>query len=126
MSLVGFKAKNHRQQVAKRGADDGVDERITPESVYLPLHAEHGFTLDAAASRANAKCEKFFSLAKSGLNETWADLNDRIVKIAVSQPSPECLEPGQAFALDLENGKIYLLDEWGPGEENVPIRSKSE
>lgn len=72
MSLVGFKAKNHGQQVRKRGADDGVDERITPPEIYEPLHALHGFTLDAAANFQNSKCLKFFDRHIDGLEQSWA------------------------------------------------------
>lgn len=71
MSLVGFKAKNHRQQVAKRGADDGVDERITPPEIFEPLHARFRFTLDAAANAANAKCAKFFTREQDGRMQSW-------------------------------------------------------
>lgn len=71
MSLVGFRAKNHTQQVRKRGASDTVDERITPESVFGPLNAEHGFTLDAAANERNKKCANFYSLSNSGLENSW-------------------------------------------------------
>lgn len=72
MSLVGFKAKNHRQQVTVRGADEGVDERITPASIYDPLHAEHGFTLDVAANARNSKCDRFFGVSDNGLVKSWA------------------------------------------------------
>lgn len=72
MTLVGFKAKNHRQQTAKRGADDGVDERITPASIFDPLHALHRFTLDVAANAANAKVPRFFDREQDGLAQSWA------------------------------------------------------
>lgn len=72
MSLVGYRAKNHPQQVSARGADDGVDERITPDTIYNPLHATHKFSLDAAASAGNAKCPKYFSIQNSGLDNSWA------------------------------------------------------
>ncbi len=71
MSLIGFKAQNHGQQVGKRGALDKVDDRRTPDSLWLPLHAEFGFTLDAAASAENAKCERFFTAADDGLSYSW-------------------------------------------------------
>lgn len=73
MSLVGFKAKNHRQQVAKKGASETVDERITPPSLYQPLHLEHGFTLDVAASPHNAKCPRYFTRELDGLMQSWAE-----------------------------------------------------
>lgn len=72
MSMVGFKAQNHRQQVGKRGALDKVDDRRTPDEVWLPLHEEFGFTLDAAASADNAKCARFFTIADDGLAQSWA------------------------------------------------------
>lgn len=72
MSLVGFKAKNHRQQVAKNGADDGVDERITPPEIFDPLHAKHGFTLDVAANADNRRVPAFYDLKGDGLSGSWA------------------------------------------------------
>jgi hypothetical protein len=73
MSLVGFKAKNHNQQVAARGADDGVDERITPAEIFDPLNARYGFTLDVAANAKNAKCERYFDIETDGLQQCWAE-----------------------------------------------------
>lgn len=71
MSLVGFKGKNHRQQVKKRGADDKTDDRSTRPEIFDPLNAEHGFTLDAAASKDNAKCSKYFTIKENGLEQSW-------------------------------------------------------
>lgn len=68
MTLVGFKAKNHPQQTRKRGADDGVDERITPDEIFLPLYEAHKFTLDVAA---NAKCDLYFDREANGLSRSW-------------------------------------------------------
>lgn len=73
MSLVGFKITNHPQQVGVRGAKDSVDERITPDKVFLPLETEFGFTLDAAANQRNAKAAKFYDLFSSGLSQSWQD-----------------------------------------------------
>jgi len=70
--LVGFKAKNHQQQTKKRGADDGVDERITLPEIFAPLHAVHGFTIDAAANAQNTRCQRFFDKQVDGLIQTWA------------------------------------------------------
>lgn len=72
MSLVGFKITNHPQQVGKRGADDKVDERITPDWLFAPLHDCYDFTLDAAASPGNAKIDTYFTRAKDGLIQPWA------------------------------------------------------
>ncbi len=73
MSLVGFQARNHRQQVGKRGANPLVDDRATPPKVFDPLHERFGFTLDVAASPHNAKCERYFTEEDDGLAQSWAD-----------------------------------------------------
>lgn len=69
--IAGFKAKNHPQQVGKRGADDGVDERITPADIFEDLNEVHGFTIDAAANAQNTKCAKFFTREQNGLGQPW-------------------------------------------------------
>lgn len=71
MSIVGFKARNHPQQVEKRGASDTVDERITPDSLFDPLHSVFQFTLDAAANATNRRVPRFYSLENSGLDASW-------------------------------------------------------
>jgi hypothetical protein len=38
MSLVGFRAQNHEQQVLIRGPRDDVDDRGTTDDVFGPLH----------------------------------------------------------------------------------------
>jgi phage N-6-adenine-methyltransferase len=70
--LVGFQAQNHPQQVAKQGAKDSVDERLTPPRMWQQLHFEFAFTLDAAANSSNAKLPTFFDLRSDGLVQPWA------------------------------------------------------
>lgn len=72
MTLAGFRAQNHPQQVAKRGALDTVDERITPRWLFRQYDHRFAFTLDVAANEANRKTERFFSLEDDGLEQTWA------------------------------------------------------
>lgn len=72
MSLVGYKARNHPQQVSVRRARADVDDRATPPEVFGPLHERFRFTVDVAASAANAKCERFYSEQDSGLTKSWA------------------------------------------------------
>ncbi len=67
MSLVGFSARNHPQQAVR----DFVDDRRTPQDVFAPLNARWGFTLDVAASEANALCPKFFTRETDGLLRSW-------------------------------------------------------
>ncbi len=71
MSLVGFKARNHDQQVRKRGANPAVDDRATSPEVFAPLQERFGFTLDVAASSHNAKCARFLSIEDDGLSKPW-------------------------------------------------------
>jgi phage N-6-adenine-methyltransferase len=71
VSLVNYRAKNHPQQVGKRGADDDVDDRETPPEIFDPLNAEHRFTLDVAASSENAKCRAFYAREQDGLAQSW-------------------------------------------------------
>lgn len=73
MSLVKFAPTNHPQQVGKRGASDTVDERITPDSLWRPLHDRHAFTVDVAANTANAKLPRFYDRESDGLEQSWAD-----------------------------------------------------
>lgn len=47
------------------------DDRPTPDSVFLPLDEEFGFTLDVAASPENAKCEKFYTADDDGISQPW-------------------------------------------------------
>lgn len=75
MSLVGFKAQNHGQQTAKRGPKPEVDDRATPPELFDPLHARFCFSIDVAASPANAKLERFYSTEDDGLAQSWAGHN---------------------------------------------------
>jgi phage N-6-adenine-methyltransferase len=68
MSLVGFSARNHPQQVAKASVDD----RGTTLQVFEPLHERFGFTLDVAATPANAKLPRFLTALDDGLVRSWA------------------------------------------------------
>jgi len=58
----GFIPTNHPNAVKKRGVDDTIDDRETPPCVFDPLHAEFGFTLDAAANHHNFKCNRYCTL----------------------------------------------------------------
>jgi phage N-6-adenine-methyltransferase len=71
MSVVGYKARNHPQQVASHGARPDVDDRATPPEVFGPLHERFRFTVDAAASAANARCPRFWTEADDGLGQSW-------------------------------------------------------
>lgn len=70
MSLVGFKASNHPQQTAKRGATERDNLGTDPE-LFAKLDSRFGFNLDVCATPQNAKCDVFFTLEDDGLAQPW-------------------------------------------------------
>lgn len=72
MSVVGYRARNHPQQVTAHGARSDVDDRATAWEDFNPLHERFKFTIDAAASPENAKLERFWTAADNGLTQSWA------------------------------------------------------
>jgi phage N-6-adenine-methyltransferase len=73
VSLVGFKARNHRQQTAKRGPNPKVDDRATTPEMFADLSERFGpFTIDVAAASHNTKCERFYTIDDDGLAQSWA------------------------------------------------------
>lgn len=72
MSIVGFRAANHPQQVARRGALAGTDDRATHSNDFAVWNERFSFTVDVAASAHNAKCARFFTEADNGLAQSWA------------------------------------------------------
>jgi len=72
VTLVGFKGKNHPQQIDKRGALDEVDDRGTDPALFAALDERFGpFTLDVAAAPHNAKCEQYYTKNVDGLECPW-------------------------------------------------------
>lgn len=43
----------------------------TPKTFYQRLHKEFGFTLDPCATKANAKCARFYTINDDGLSKDW-------------------------------------------------------
>lgn len=48
------------------------DEWATPRKLYDILYSFYNFTLDAAASSANALCPKYYTIEDDGLTHSWA------------------------------------------------------
>lgn len=44
----------------------------TPRPLFDALHAEFGFTLDAAASHTNHLCERYYTEQDDGLTQDWS------------------------------------------------------
>jgi hypothetical protein len=73
MSLVGFKADNHPQQVAKRGGLQRVDDRATHPDDFAAWNDRFRFTIDVAASPHNTKVpDRYFTETEDGLAQSWA------------------------------------------------------
>ena len=47
------------------------DDWETPQELFDELDAQYHFTLDAASSDANAKCQKHYTIADDGLHKSW-------------------------------------------------------
>lgn len=72
MSIVGYKASNHPQQVQRRGAVGKVDDRATHPDDFAVWNRRFGFTLDVAAAAHNTKCKRYFTAEDDGLIQSWA------------------------------------------------------
>jgi phage N-6-adenine-methyltransferase len=72
VSLVGFKGQNHPQQVGQRGAKPNVDDRQTDPGLFHVLNRRFRFTVDVVASAENAQCDRFYTVAENGLEQSWA------------------------------------------------------
>jgi phage N-6-adenine-methyltransferase len=48
------------------------NEWVTPQDFFDRLHAEFAFTIDAAASAENSKCERFWTAEDDGLRQDWS------------------------------------------------------
>lgn len=70
MSLVRFKASNHPQQTARRGATDR-DNLGTDPKLFANLDTRFHFSLDVAASPENAKCPWYYTVEEDGLIAPW-------------------------------------------------------
>lgn len=51
------------------------DNWETPQDLFDKLDDEFHFTLDAASSDLNAKCEKHYTVEDDGLSQSWAGNN---------------------------------------------------
>jgi phage N-6-adenine-methyltransferase len=72
MSLVGFRAKNHPQQVLVHGVDTDADERATPAEYFAVLDRRFRFTVDACALAYNAKLPRYWTPNDDGLTQDWS------------------------------------------------------
>lgn len=72
MTIAGFKARNHPQQIRVNGPRHDIDDRATDPALFARLHQRFNFTLDAAALPHNAKLPRYFTPEDNGLEQSWA------------------------------------------------------
>jgi phage N-6-adenine-methyltransferase len=58
--------------VSAQLSPSGKTDYTTPPDLFAALDEEFGFTLDAAASNANALCERYFTEDDDGLAQDWS------------------------------------------------------
>lgn len=110
MSLVGFKARNHPQQVNKVDADEErrarIDDRQTAPEVFAPINDRFGFTLDVAALPHNTKCERFFTPGDDGLAKFW--MGERVwCNPPFSSIEPWLVKAWQEWELHRASGDLF-------------------
>lgn len=71
MSVVGRASGNHPLYV-NRGLRPEIDDRATTPEVFGPLNERFRFTIDVAASKANAKCPRYYTAEDDGLTQDWS------------------------------------------------------
>lgn len=57
-----------------RSKGGGLQSWATPQWLFDALDRVFDFRLDAAASKDNAKCKKYYTLSTSGLTHKWSDI----------------------------------------------------
>lgn len=71
MSLVGYAARNHPQQVGARGRLSSVDDRAITMADFEPLHKRFRFTIDACATPENARLPRYWTAEDDALSKRW-------------------------------------------------------
>jgi phage N-6-adenine-methyltransferase len=103
MSVVGYRARNHPQQVTARGPRPDVDDRATTPELFDPLHERFGFTVDVCALPHNAKLPRYFTPDDDGLAQSWA--GERVW----CNPPYSSIEPWVVKAWDSEADLVVML-----------------
>ena len=108
MSIAGFRATNHPQQIAKGGAVDAVDDRGTDQAFFDATAARFGsFTLDVAAAAHNAKCSDYFTVDDDGLARPW------VGKVWCNPPYSDCSAWVRKAWKEWHCGEPAGADVWG-------------
>ena len=71
------------------------DEWETPQDLFDNLNDQYHFTLDAAASDENHKCERYYTKADDGLSKKWGGAYGAIHLMA-DRSGSGCRKPTKA------------------------------
>ena len=64
-------SKRRRNAMDKVMFSSNSNEWATPQEFFDALDARYHFTLDPCATKENAKCKKFYTIAEDGLLQDW-------------------------------------------------------
>lgn len=64
---MSYVARNHPQQVGKRGALPSVDDRAIPQAEFDKINERFHFTVDACATPENARLERYWTVHDNSL-----------------------------------------------------------
>lgn len=82
------------------------NEWSTPQAFYDELNKEFNFTMDPAATKENAKCDKYFTEEEDGLLQNWEGEvvfcnppYGRVIKDWVKKASEESKKPNTTVVM---------------------------
>lgn len=64
-------SKDMKAESLKMMFSSATDMWANPQSFFDELNTEFHFTLDPCATKANAKCNKFYTIDEDGLQQDW-------------------------------------------------------
>lgn len=83
------------------------DEWGTPQWLYDELDSEFHFTLDPCSTTENHKCEKYYTLADDGLNQSWG--GERVFCNPPYSQIDKWVEKAYREAVGTDNTIVVLL-----------------
>ena len=69
--VLKVSSKDMKAESLKMMFSSATDMWATPQSFFDELNNEFHFTLDPCATKANAKCNKFYTIDEDGLQQDW-------------------------------------------------------
>lgn len=86
------------------------DEWGTPQPLFNYFHERFNFVLDAAASKYNRKCPKYYSISNSALLTDWSNKADTIESVWINPPYSLIYQFVEKVAVErIHTGAIVML-----------------